>query len=114
MSRTGSTVASAKRFRASRRPNGSDRWNRELYEIAPCLRFSSEERDRIEKAGQGEASDDDRPAHLGEPVRPHLARLVSQWPTRMSLRVLTSTKGQNSSHGFGRKDMLPRLLRTPR
>ena len=30
------------------------RWKRELYEIAPSLGISPEERDRIEKAGQGE------------------------------------------------------------
>jgi len=42
---------------------------RELYEIAPSLGLSPEERDRIEKAGQGEGL---LVTSVGEPAWPHI------------------------------------------
>jgi hypothetical protein len=50
---------------------------RELYEIALSLGISPEERDRLEKAGQGEGLfSHDGPARVGEPLRAHLARRI--------------------------------------
>ena len=54
-SRTGSTVASGGQFRSVAASNRFGQMEaRELYEIATTLGISPEERDRIERAGQGE------------------------------------------------------------
>jgi hypothetical protein len=83
---------------------------RELYEIAPSLGISPEERDRIAKAGQGEGllvTTGRRGSTCTATPRP----ANSLWPTPTCSPVLTSTTSE--THRTGGTDMLRKLLRTP-